>query len=104
MRICSSVGSVSIAVPLVGTAISFLLLLEVFQDVIQSIEAFRPGALVTRNPVVNRLERTAVQPVEPLPSALPHVDRAHFPEHPEVLRHLRLGEPEQLYEVVHGTF
>jgi hypothetical protein len=35
MRICSSVGSVTVAVPLLVTAISFLLLLEVLQHDIQ---------------------------------------------------------------------
>jgi len=42
----SSVGSVTVAVPLLVAAISFLLLLEVLQHSIQLAEPLRPGALV----------------------------------------------------------
>src|SRR4029079_3852993 len=56
MRICSSVGSVTFAVPLLAIAtISFLLLLEVFQYGVQLIEPLRPQVLVALHPVVNGL-------------------------------------------------
>src|SRR6266540_2283511 len=87
MRICSSVGSVTVAVPLLVTAISFLLLLEVLQHGIQPVEPLRPGALVVLDPVVDGLERAAVQPVQPLTSFVAHVDRPHLSEHAQVLRH-----------------
>src|SRR3990170_7566603 len=64
IRICSSVGSVTVAVPLL-TAISFLLL-EVLQHDIQLVEPPRPQALVSLHPVVDGLERVAVQSVQPL--------------------------------------
>ena len=48
------------------------------------------------------LERVAVQPVQPLASVFAHVDRPHLSEHPQVLGHLRLGQPERPHEVVHG--
>src|ERR671911_373375 len=83
MRICSSVGSVTFAVPLL-TAISFLLL-EVLQHDIQPVEPLRPRALVVLHPVVDGLERAAVQPVKPLPSCVTHVNHSHFSQHPQVL-------------------
>ena len=36
------------------------------------------------------LERAAVQPVQPLPSFVTHVNRSHFAKHPQVLGHLRV--------------
>src|SRR6476661_4356799 len=85
MRICRSVGRVTVAVPLLVTAISFLLLFELFQYDIQLLEPLRPGALVGLHPVVDGLERATVQAVEPLPSLIAHVDRSHFAEDPQVL-------------------
>src|SRR6266508_4664331 len=74
MRICSSVGSVTVAVPLLVTAISFLLLLEVLQH-----------------------------DVQPLPSLLTHVNHAHRSEHPQMLGHLWLRQPEQAHQLVDGA-
>jgi hypothetical protein len=42
---------------------SFLLLGEVMQHVIEEPEPLRPEALVVAHPVVNRLERAGVEPV-----------------------------------------
>src|SRR4030088_2547653 len=78
MRICSSVGSVTFAVPLLVTAISFLLLFEFLQHHIQLFEPLRPQALVGLHPVVDGLEGTAVEPVQPLPSVVTHFNRFHF--------------------------
>ena len=83
--------------------ISFLLLLEVLQHDIQLVEPLRPRALVGLHPVVDGLERVAVQPVQPLPSFVTHVNRSHFSEHPQVLGHLRLSQPEHAHQVVHGA-
>src|SRR6266566_5808684 len=64
MRICLSVGRVTVAVPLLVIAISsFLLLFEVLQHDVQLVEPLRPQALVARHPVIDGLEGVAVQPV-----------------------------------------
>src|SRR5215471_14421854 len=102
MRICSSVGRVTVAVPLLVTAISFLLLLELFQYDVELLEPLRPRALVALHPVVDGLERVAVHPVEAAAAVAADVDGADLPEHPQVLRHLRLREAESLHEVVDG--
>src|SRR6185295_5699300 len=52
---------------------------------------------------MDRLERVAVEPVEPLPPAFAHVDSADFSENAQVLRDLRLGQPELNHEIVHGA-
>src|SRR5881296_3260270 len=56
IRICSSVGSDTVAVPLLIAAISWLLFLELLQHDVQLVEALRPGALVVLDPVVDGLE------------------------------------------------
>src|SRR5215213_2444261 len=94
MRISSSVGSV--------TSMAFLLL-EVFEDVVQLVEPLRPQPLEPAHPVVDGLERPAVDPVDPAPSHVADVDRPHLAEHAQVLGHLRLAQPERLDEVVDGA-
>src|SRR5918999_2045320 len=102
MRICSSVGSDTVAVPLLVIAISYLLL-EVLQHDIQLVEPFRPRALVRLYPVMDGLERPAVQPVQPLSSFVTHGNRAHLAEHSQVLGHLWLSQSEHAHEFVYGT-
>src|SRR5262245_65956155 len=68
MRICSSVGSVTFAVPLLATAIAFLLLVVLVHDV-QLVEPLRPRPLVLLHPVVDQLDCPRVEPVVPLPSS-----------------------------------
>src|SRR6266540_646989 len=104
MRICSSVGSVTFALPLLVTGISLLLLFEVFQHDVELHEPLRPRVLVRLHPVVDGLERATVEPVHALPSFLSHLDHSHLPEHPQVLGHLRLCQPELADKVVDGTF
>src|SRR4029077_14535763 len=94
IRICVSVGRVTVAVPLLVTAISFLLLFESLEHDIELVQPFRPQALVALHPVVDRLERRPVQPVKPLPAVVANLHGSHFAEHPEVLGHLWLGGPE----------
>src|SRR5687767_5165086 len=100
MRICSSVGSVTFAVPLLVNAIALLLPLELFQHDVELVEPLRPRPLVALDPVVDRLERLPVQPVEPLPSPPSHAHRADLAEHAQMLRHLGLGHAERAHEVV----
>src|SRR5262245_59191534 len=75
--------------------------LELVEDPVHEAEPGVPGPLEVLDPVVHGLERRAVQPVQPLATLVPHGDEADLPEDPEVLRHLRLTEPEQRHEVVH---
>src|SRR3954447_19562386 len=96
MRTCSSAGSVTVAVPLL-TVIACFLLLEVFEDIVQPGEPLRPCALVAAHPVVDGLERRAVEPVDPLPARLADVDRPDLAQHPQMLRDLGLGEPHHAH-------
>src|SRR4029450_2218478 len=75
MRICSAVGSVTVAVPLLVTAISFLLLLELLQHDVELVEPLRPGAFVVLHPVVDGLERRPVEPIHARPSFAAPPDR-----------------------------
>src|ERR687893_1304202 len=102
MRICSSVGSVTVAVPLLVTAASSFLL-QFLQHAFHPVEPLRPRTLVLLHPVMDGLERVAVEPVQPLASLVTHVDRPHLSEHAQVLGHLRLRQPEQAHQVIHGT-
>ena len=43
---------------------------------------------------MDALERSGVQPVHPLPPFVADVHEVHLAQHPQVLGHLRLGEPE----------
>jgi hypothetical protein len=104
MRISSSLGSVTLAGPLLVTSvISLLLLLEVFQHDVQPLEPLRPTLLVVLHPVVDGLERVPVESVQPLPSVFAHVDRSHLAEDPQVLGHLRLIQAERGHQVVDGA-
>src|SRR5712691_12390192 len=53
IRICSSVGRVTVAVPLLVIAIFFLLLLVILQYDVQLVEPLRPQALVVLHPVMD---------------------------------------------------
>src|SRR6266498_3668605 len=75
----------------------------VLQHGIQPVEPLRPRALVVLHPVVDGLECVAIQPVQPLPSFVTHANRSHFSEHPQVLGHLWLSEPEQAHQIVDGA-
>src|SRR5215212_7931592 len=107
MRIRSSVGSVTSAFLLPAIAspsfvfLRFLLPLEVLQDGVQPPEPSRPEALVAPHPLVDGLERQGVEPIEPQPTLLTHLDRPHLPEYPEVLGHQRLAHPKQTHQVAH---
>src|SRR6476659_9241959 len=105
IRICSSVGNVTVALLLSVTAVnSFdLPLLELFQYDVEPVEPLRPRALVARHPVVDGLEGGGVEAVEPPAPVFPHLDRPDLAEHAQMLRHLGLGEAEVADEVVHGA-
>src|SRR5688572_17739239 len=102
MRICSSVGSVTFAVPLLVTAISFLLL-EVLKYVVQPVEQLRPGTLVGHATGVDGIECMDDAQVQQPAPLLSHVHLAPLPDHPQLLRYLGLLEPQALHEVVDGA-
>src|ERR1700745_3342462 len=103
IRICLSVGSVSVAVPLaVILAISFLLLGELAEHGVQLLEAVLPQLPVGAQPVVHGLQRVAVAAVQPLPPRLPDTDDPDLPEHAQMLGHLRLGHTHRVHQVVDG--
>src|SRR3712207_9439521 len=95
MRIWSSAGSVTTALPLLVAAIFSLLLLEVVQHRVEGVEPVRPRELVFLDPVVDRLERAPVQAVEP-PAPIPAlVDRPHLAHHAEGPRDVGLARSEE---------
>src|SRR3712207_7954651 len=59
---------------------------ELLENGIELVEPLRPRPLVLLDPVVDGLERLALQPVEPLPALVAHVDGADLAEHAQVLR------------------
>src|SRR6185436_15434609 len=104
MRISVSDGVVTFArLPLVTCDISLLLSLEVLEHVVETAEPLAPKLLEADDPVVDGLQRLAVDPVQAPPPLVADLHRSHFAEHLEVLGDLRLGEPELLDEVVDGT-
>ncbi len=51
------------------------------------------------------LERVAVQPVQPLPSCVKHVNRSHFSKHPQVLGHLWLGRADEtIHDMIEDSY
>src|SRR4051794_16129239 len=77
IRISVSLGSVTVAVPLFATVLIFaLLVLEFVQDVVERRVALLPRPLVARDPVVDRLERMAVEPVQPPAAVVADVHEA----------------------------
>src|SRR5262249_8906297 len=103
IRICVSVGRVTFAVPLPVTGISFLLSSEFLEDGVDLLEPLRPGAFVVLDPVVDGPERLAVHAVEAAAPGVANVDGADLSQHAQMLRDLRLGDPEQEHEIVHRT-
>src|SRR5262249_54426993 len=53
--------------------------------------------------VVDGPERLAVHAVEAAPPGVANVDGADLSQHAQMLRDLRLGDPEQEHEIVHRT-
>ena len=80
-----------------------LLFFEFLQQVVQGREALVPGSFVVLDPVVDRLERPANQPVHPMPPFVADVHQAHFPQDAQVLGHEWLRQIEKRDKVVHGA-
>jgi Nitrile hydratase beta subunit, N-terminal len=79
-----------------------LLSLDVFENRGELLEAVGPQALVPLHPVVDRLERSPVQPVQPSAAVLADVHGTDLAQDAEVLGYLRLRETELADEVVDG--
>src|ERR1039457_2803235 len=94
----------SVSVIVFTAAISVLHVLEFLQHGIQPPETLRPRPLVALHPVVDGLERLAVEPVHPLASLITPLPQPYFPQHPQVLGHQRLRQADQLDEIVHRPF
>src|SRR5690606_25764716 len=108
-RISVSLGSVRTALPLVVVvmSVSFVRsclrfrLRELVQHVVDQVAPLVPEALVARDPGMHRPQRRTVHPVETAAPVVAHVHQPYLPQHPQMLGHLRLSEPEQLDEVAH---
>src|SRR3954452_21062860 len=102
MRISSSVGNVIVAVPLLA-AIAGLLLFELVENLVQLCEPLGPRPLVAAHPVVDGLERRAVDPVEPPATLVARLDRPHGAQDAQVLRDLGLRETERAGELANRS-
>jgi hypothetical protein len=91
---------VSTAVPLLATTISFLLPSEFLEHDVELFEPVVPQLLVRRDPVVNRLQRAAVQAIHPAPAVLTDLDEPDLAQDAQVLGDLRLGDPEPGDQIV----
>ena len=68
---------------------------------LDAVELVIPERLEGPDPVVDCLEAIGVQFVQPLLARAAHADKAHLPQHPQVLGDLRLGQAERSDHVVH---
>lgn len=73
------------------------------EHVIDGVETLLPQLLVPADPCVDLAEWSAVDSVEALPALVPDLHQTHLPEDPQVLGHLRLGLPEPIDQLTHGT-
>ena len=81
--------------------IGLLLLFELFDELVQFLEARIPELAIALEPVVQLAQRLRAQLVEPLLRARLHVDEPGLLQHAQVLRDLRLVELQALADVVH---
>ena len=84
-------------------SIEFFLPVELSDDLVQRFETLVPDVPITIEPFVKLLEGLSAQSVEPLLCAGLHLDQTHSLENFQVLRSLRLPEPETDMDVVHGA-
>src|SRR5256885_15405692 len=101
ISICVSVGIVTTAVPLlVSTTIVLLHFLEFFQNNIQPIEALRPRTLVGLHPVVDGLERLAIDRIHPPPPFVANSNERHLREYAQVFGNKRMRQADPPVQVV----
>src|SRR5688500_12547275 len=103
MRIWVSLGSVTTADWLLVLVVISLLLFQLVQKLVERLEALVPRLSEADDPVVDRLERPAIEPVHAVPALVSHGDQAHLAQDAQVLGHLRLSDAEQPDQVAHRT-
>src|ERR1700759_1157683 len=86
---------------LFASGIGFLLLHELDDEVVQLIEALVPQPAVALEPGIHLAPRFAAQLVDPVLGVGLDIDEAGLLQHAEVLRDLRLVEPELRADPVH---
>ena len=70
----------------------------------QSIEMRRPELAVARQPRVEFEEGLGPDAVQPALSIGASLDQSRVPEHPEMLRHGRLAQPQMCHQLSHRSF
>jgi hypothetical protein len=79
-----------------------MIVLQFPQHLVHALEAPLPGPGEAAHPLVDRLERPAVDPVEPLSPLLAHAHQADLAQHPQVLGDQRLREAQRRDEIADG--
>lgn len=64
----------------------------------------RPELAVARQPRIEFEERLGPDAVQPALSIGASLDQSRVPEHPEVLRHGRLAQPQMCHQLSHRSF
>src|SRR5262249_36743541 len=85
IRICVSLGRVTTADCLAVAAIVVLLLFEFLEYRVHRVKALLPRALVSLDPVMDGLERRAVEAIEPAAPVVAHVHRTDLAQDAQVL-------------------
>src|SRR6266849_5344438 len=66
-----------------------------------AIELVLPEFLVGQDPIMDRFETLAIDPIEPAAPLVADADQPDLAQHTEVLRHLRLGPLQGRDDIVH---
>src|SRR4051812_18384347 len=53
---------------------------------------------------MDRFQRMPVEPVQPLPPVIAHLHHPHLAQNPQMLGHLRLGQPQYTHQVADRPF
>src|SRR5947209_9546721 len=86
-------------VRLSSSASSFLSVLELLEYGVEPVEPLGPRLFELPHPVVDRLERRAVEPVEPPPPVVARLHGADLAQHLKVLRHRRRRQGEAVRQL-----
>ena len=70
--------------------------MQLCEQIVEAVEPHVPGLLERAHPVVDRLERHAVDAIPAVPSVVADPHQIDRPQHAQVLRHLRLALVEPL--------
>src|SRR5688572_6504635 len=90
------------AAPLLAMAtMSVLHVGEFVEYRVDCVEPLVPRLLEARDPVTDRLERVAIDPIQALTARITNIHETDFAKNAEVLRDLWLRQAENLDEIVH---